>query len=168
MAWQTLSVATLISTGKAPKRSGLKGPIVSPNRTFQTTDGLLLVTVGTDVQFKKLCTTIGLADLATDDRFAENSGRFENDDVLHALLEEKFVTRSRHEWWRLLRDANVPAAPVQTLEEAVAHPQTIASGILQHAPDGTDQVVGLPLTFDGERPAYRRSAPRLGEGTDDI
>ena len=168
LAWQTLSVATLISTGKAPKRSGLKGPIVSPNRTFETADGLLLVTVGTDAQFKKLCATIGLPALATDNRFAENNDRFANDDILHVLLEEKFVTRGRHEWWRLLREANVPAAPVQTLEEAVAHPQTVASGILQHGPDGTHLVVGLPVTFDGERPGYRRVAPGLGEGTDDI
>ncbi len=54
MAWQTLSVAELFSTGKAPRRSGLKGPIVAPNRTVQTADGLLMVTVGTDTQFKNL------------------------------------------------------------------------------------------------------------------
>ncbi len=168
LAWQTLSVATLFSTGKAPKRTGLKGTLVAPNRAFETADGLLLLTIGTDTQFKNLCATIGLPDLATDDRFAENSGRVSNDDILHALLEDKLVARSRHEWWRLLRDVDVPAAPVQTLEEAVAHPQTVASGILQTAPEGAHRVVGFPLTFDGERPGYRRSAPGLGEGTDDI
>ena len=109
---------------------------------------------------ENLCAAIGLPDLATDDRFAENSGRFENDDILHALLEEKFITRSRHEWWRLLRDVNVPAAPVQTLEEAVAHPQTVASGILQDPPDGTQQVVGLYVTFDCQRRS--KSTPLAG------
>jgi len=167
-AWQTLSVAALLSTGQAPKRTGLKGTMVSPNRAFETADGLLLLTIGTDTQFRKLCAAIGLPDLATDDRFAENSARVSNDDVLHALLEAKLGTRGRHEWWRLLRDVDVPAAPVQTLEEAVVHPQTVASGILQDPPDGSQQVVGIPMTFDGERPDYRRAAPGLGEGTDDI
>lgn len=168
MGWQTMSVAALMANGVAPKRTGLKGPLLAPNRAFSCSDGLLLLTIGTDAQFGKLCDILGCPELAQDRRFDDNNARLASDDELHALLETHFQTRTRQEWWRDLREAQVPAAPIQTLEETVAHEHTQATGILQDSPDAAPKLVGLPLSFDGERPAYRKSAPSLGEGTDDI
>jgi crotonobetainyl-CoA:carnitine CoA-transferase CaiB-like acyl-CoA transferase len=164
MAWQTINVAQLNSDGPRPQRTGLKGPLLAPNRAYACSDGLLMLTIGTDKQFVKLCKVLDCSELTSDERFARNKARVINDDALHGLLEARLLTDTRHNWWRQLREVAVPAAPIQTLEEAVAHEHTQASGILQQAPDAAPTLVGLPLSFDGERPAYRKSAPALGEG----
>ncbi|MDP7586031.1 MAG: CoA transferase, partial [Verrucomicrobiota bacterium] len=71
-------------------------------------------------------------------------------------------------WAERLDAAGVPNAPLQDLAQAVAHEQTAASGILQTSPDGNYRVVGLPLKFDGLRPAFQRPAPGLGEADEDL
>jgi crotonobetainyl-CoA:carnitine CoA-transferase CaiB-like acyl-CoA transferase len=48
----------------------------------------------------------------------------------------------------------------------LAHPQCQALGMLQEAPDGCIPLMGVPLSFDGERPPFRTSPPALGEATD--
>jgi crotonobetainyl-CoA:carnitine CoA-transferase CaiB-like acyl-CoA transferase len=57
----------------------------------------------------------------------------------------------------------VPAAPIENVAQVAASPQTAALGMLQQAPDLDMTLAGLPLEFDGVRPPYRRSAPKLGE-----
>ena len=59
-------------------------------------------------------------------------------------------------------------APLQTLGEAVDHPQTIASGLLQKSPDGDFRTIGMPVRFDGVRPGFRSNAPGLGEATQEV
>ena len=61
-----------------------------------------------------------------------------------------------------LAAVGVPAGPVQTLDQVAAHPQTAALGMIQTSPDGSVRTVGLPISFDGIRPAYRGLAPALG------
>ncbi|MEM6498484.1 MAG: CoA transferase, partial [Pseudomonadota bacterium] len=63
MAWQTVSQATIEAGGAQPRRSGLTGPLLVPNTGYQTSDGFLIVTVGTDRQFEKLCQVIGHSDI---------------------------------------------------------------------------------------------------------
>lgn len=67
----------------------------------------------------------------------------------------------------LLDQHGVPNAPVQTIEQVVVDPQTVALGMVQQGPENAFPTVGLPLTFDGERPPYRAAAPRLGQHTQD-
>jgi crotonobetainyl-CoA:carnitine CoA-transferase CaiB-like acyl-CoA transferase len=62
-----------------------------------------------------------------------------------------------------LQAVGVPAGPVQTLDQVVAHPQTAAMGMLTASPDGSFRTVGLPLSFDGARPPVLGVAPGLGE-----
>ncbi len=61
----------------------------------------------------------------------------------------------------------MPSAPLQSIDAALAHPQTHALGLLQESPDGLT-TLGLPLTFDGERPQVRRPAPELGADTERV
>ncbi len=168
MAFQTISVASFLATGELPKRTGLRGPLLAPNRGFTCADGMLMVTAGTDGQFAKLCRVLDCEEMLSDPLFATNNARMANDAALTQKLNALFSTQDRDYWWQKLRAANVPSAPIQTLDETVAHDHTKASGVLQPSPDGAQTVVALPLRIDGERPGYRRSAPALNEGTDDL
>ena len=168
LTWQILGVATLLSSGEAPRRTGMRGPLVAPNATYPTADGLLLLTIGTDLQFRRFCQLVGRPEMAEDPAFSTNAARMENRQRLDDFLHEVLSAKSRDELWRELSEAGISCAPVQTLSEAVDHPQTAASGIVQSSPDGAMSVVGFPLKFDGRRPPFRKKGPRLGEGNEDL
>jgi len=168
IAWQNFGVATMAAGGQAPRRSGLKGPMVVPNNAYQCADGLLFITVGTDQQFVKFCDVIENPDLASDPRFARNVDRVKNEELLVEIINAALGQQSCARWSELLNSLDVPNAPIQSLEDAIDHEQTQASGIIQQSPDGDFQLVGLPLKFDGTRPGFRRAAPDLGEATAEI
>lgn len=168
LAWQSLGVAALEAGGEAPKRSGLKGPMVVPNTAFETADGLLCLTIGTDPQFRKLCQVIERPELADDARFALNPDRVANEAALSEIVETALRHRTGEHWSALLNAVDVPKAPVHSLAEAVSHAQTVACGVIQDSPGGDFRVVGCPLKFDGKRPGFRRQAPDLGEGTEEF
>lgn len=168
MGWQTMSVATLLSANQPPVRSGLRGPLLAPNRGLHCADGLLMLTAGTEAQFAKLCRAIGAEALLQDPRFQTNNDRMAHEAALTEALEDVLRQKPRQHWWQILRDAKVPAAPIQTLEEALAHEHARDAGILQNPPDDTLPTIGLPLRFDGNRPGFHRPAPALGSGTEDL
>ena len=163
VGWTTLAVAELAVTGKAPKRSGLQGPIVAPNRGYQASDGIHVIVVGTDGQFRRFCDELNCAALADDPRFAKSTDRLTNEAELSRLVGEIIATDTRASWSKRLNAAGIPNAPVQTVEEVVVHPQTEALGLLRSGEDESMKFVGLPLRLDGVRPASVSHAPRLDE-----
>ena len=82
------------------------------------------------------------------------------------MLEDIFRAQPTAEWLARLDAAGVPAAPIENVAQVIASKQTEALGILQQAPDLDMTLTGLPLEFDGARPPYRFSAPKLGEHND--
>ncbi len=151
--------------GAVPERTGLRGPLVAPNGGFETADGLMVISVATDGQFANLCAAMGLAALTADPRFASVPTRMENEAALTPVLTAAFKTRGRQEWADLFNAVGVPNAPVQDLAEVMAHPQTIASGIMQSSPAADFRLPGLPISLDGIRPAFDATAPELGADT---
>ncbi len=163
VGWITLPVAELAVSGKAPKRSGLQGPIVAPNRGYQASDGIQVIVVGTDGQFRRFCDALNCSELADDPRFAKSTDRLANEPALSQIVGEIIATDTRASWSERLNAAGIPNAPVQTVEEVVAHPQTAALNLLRPGEDANQQFVGLPLRLDGVRPASDNHAPRLDE-----
>jgi crotonobetainyl-CoA:carnitine CoA-transferase CaiB-like acyl-CoA transferase len=78
------------------------------------------------------------------------------------------LTRTNAEWQERLEAVGVPCAPMQTIDQVLAHEQTRALGIVQPSPDGRIALVGLPLSFDGERPPFRLFPPELGAHTAEV
>lgn len=165
IAWQSLSAATIEAGGEPPTRSGLKGPLLVPNQAFQTSDGRLIITVGTNNQFRKLCDVIAHSSLADDARFTSNAARDDNQDALADLINAALAHKPRAHWCKLLDAADVPNAPIQTLEEAMSHEQISGGDIFIEAPDGSFRVVGPAIKFDKVRPGMKTAAPELGEHT---
>ena len=168
LAWMTLNFGTLQSTGTPPSRSGLHGPLISPNGGYRAADGLMMIVCGTDEQFARLCQVLDRLEITEDERFSTSNSRFEYRDALTHLLDEALGQQPRAYWSRRLDAVGVPCAPVQDVGEAVSHPQTGALGIIQDAPQASFQVIGLPVRLDGERPGYDRQSPSLGEHTREV
>jgi crotonobetainyl-CoA:carnitine CoA-transferase CaiB-like acyl-CoA transferase len=168
LAWMTYHAANYQASGEVPKRHGSGTYGIVPYRGYATRDGYLLMGAGNDKLFRKLATALGHAEWANDERFLDNPRRVANRVALDALIEEVTRTNTSAAWQTVLEAAGVPSAPMQSVDEVLAHAQTKALGMLQESPDGRLTIMGLPLSFDGERPPFRRAAPQLGEHTDEL
>jgi crotonobetainyl-CoA:carnitine CoA-transferase CaiB-like acyl-CoA transferase len=124
-----------------------------------------VIAAGNDGQFGRLALALGHAEWASDARFRTNPDRVGNRKAINALVAAAIATAPRAHWQVLLDEANVPCAPVLSIAEVLDHPQSQALGMLQPAPDGGLSLMGLPISFNGERPPLRSSAPKLGEAT---
>ncbi|HEV2957434.1 MAG TPA: CoA transferase [Xanthobacteraceae bacterium] len=168
LAWMTYHAANYQASGEVPKRHGSGTFGIVPYRGYATRDGYLLIGAANDNLFRKLATALGHPEWAREERFLDNPRRVANRVALDALIEEVTRTDTSAAWQAVLEAAGVPSAPMQNVDEVLAHAQTKALGMLQESPDGRLTIMGLPLSFDGERPPFRRAAPQLGEHTDEL
>jgi crotonobetainyl-CoA:carnitine CoA-transferase CaiB-like acyl-CoA transferase len=125
-----------------------------------------MIVAGNDRLFRALCEVVGLPSLGDDARFATNPLRVANRDELIPLLEQRFELERSAVWLERLREAGVPAAPVQDVAQVAESEQTQALGILQEL--AGFRTVGLPLSADGHRVRYGSPPPRLGEHSSEV
>jgi formyl-CoA transferase/CoA:oxalate CoA-transferase len=171
LAWIPYQLLGYLASGQVPGPQGSGTAIIVPYQAFPTADGCLMIAAGTDALYGRLCRALGRPDLATDPRFADNPGRVRHRAVLVPALEAETARVPTASLLERLRAADVPCAPIQTLDAVAADPQTKASEMLAATPHATVpdlQTVALPVRWDGARPAPRRSPPRLGEHTREI
>ncbi|MFA7438532.1 CaiB/BaiF CoA transferase family protein [Castellaniella sp.] len=162
-----------LSVHEIPQPSGNLHPVIAPYGTFEAADGPINLAPATQVMWLKLCELMGLQHLATDPRFLTNAERMQNRHELKQLLDERLRTRSRMEWTRLFIDHQIPAGPINNLEDVFHDEQVKAAGLVesvQHPLLGALQQVGLPIrsSNDPQRRTIRRPPPILGEHTAEV
>jgi formyl-CoA transferase len=158
-------------SGVPPRRYGNAHPNIVPYEAFETADGYIVIAVGNDSQFRALCECIGRAELAEDPRFATNSQRVMNRDLLIPILREIIRRRSTQEWLRALLPAGVPAGAVRTIPEALSDPQAQALNMVVEVPHpraGRIRMIRSPLNFSRTPVAIIRHPPILGEHTQEV
>lgn len=165
LSWMGYRLADYQATGEVPEACGTAIRGVAPYQAYACADDSLMIAASNDRLFVKLAGVLGHPEWADDPRFRTNPDRSENRDELNALLEAVLATRARAEWQEKFDAAGVPNAPIQSIDQVLAHPQTAALGMAQATGDPSMNLLGLPLSFDGERPPLRNLAPPLG--TDD-
>jgi formyl-CoA transferase len=171
-------VASLINVGsnylvggKVPARWGNAHPNIVPYQNFQTADGYLVIGVASEVIWKRFCQAMGRRDLINDPRFADNSKRVENRGELIAILSETFLQRRNDAWFKLLTDAEVPCAPVQTIDQVFQAAQVLQRDMLievDHPTAGKVRMAGIPVKFSETPATVRMPPPLLGEHNEQI
>ena len=113
-----------LTTGKEPQRKGSKHPNIAPYGDIFTThdDAKVILAVGTNVQFQKLCDVLGLPHLAEDPDFSHNADRVKNRQKLTILLEGKIRSLRSDALLEALDIHKVPAGKVNTVSEALNLP----------------------------------------------
>jgi crotonobetainyl-CoA:carnitine CoA-transferase CaiB-like acyl-CoA transferase len=164
-AWMTMHAAQHLASGEMPRKVGSGQVGIVPYRAYRTADGELVVAAGNDKLFRALCQVLGHPEWAGDDRFAANPDRVRHAAALYALIEARMLLHGNDHWTALLDAAGVPCAPVQNVRQMMEHAQTRALGIVQAVPGASIPMIGLPISFDGQRPAPRSAAPALGADT---
>lgn len=170
MATMGWAVSNYLVAGREPKPMGNDNVTASPSGTFRTGDGVLNIAANKQEQFEAVCKVVGKPEWMADARFADRHARLAHRGELKAALEEALSTRSTDEWWRLLNEAGVPAGPVYSIPQALAHPQIASRGMLATFADapgvGRDvRLVRTGFKLNQEAPSVATPPPRLGEHT---
>ena len=168
LAWMTILLPSYIANRELPQRQGSGVDMIVPYQAFAASDGYMMVAAGNDNLFRRLCAALDRPSLAEDPRFRTNGDRVVHRAELVPILAAIFAARPRAEWAKLLEAAGIPNGPINTLDQVVADAQTQALGIIQKRPDSELELVGLPLSFDGQRPPFTKAAPALGEDNDAV
>ncbi len=166
--WVEGSVNNHLASGAVPKRHGTGGAVIVPYQVFETADRPLCLAAGNDRLWVRCAAVLGHPEWATDPRFARGPDRVRNKDALLPLVAAALAERTRAHWIAALEDAGVPCSPVNDIGELVATDQFAAVDMVQTLPGSGMRVVGLPISFDGQRPRSRRPAPEPGEHTAEV
>ncbi|BCJ86849.1 CaiB/BaiF CoA transferase family protein [Effusibacillus dendaii] len=158
-------------SGQIPKRYGNEHPNIVPYQTFATRDGEMVVTVGNDRQFQKLCQLIGLPQLAENPDFQTNSARVANRERLIEILQAEFNRQTSQEWLKQLTSAGIPAGPINNMQDLFNDPHVTARDMkveIPHPTVGSVTLVGSPLKLSRTPVEIRRHPPLPGEHADEI
>jgi crotonobetainyl-CoA:carnitine CoA-transferase CaiB-like acyl-CoA transferase len=161
LALMSIMLASHLASGELPVRHGSGVEMIVPYQAFEASDGYLMVAAGNDNLFRRLAAALNRPSLAEDPRFATNGERVVNRTALVAILADIFKREPVSHWSNLLETAGIPNGPINAMNQVVADAQTAALGQIQR--QGDLSLVGLPLSFDGERPTFTKRAPTLGE-----
>jgi crotonobetainyl-CoA:carnitine CoA-transferase CaiB-like acyl-CoA transferase len=146
--------------------------MTDPNRRpYRTADGYLGVLVYTDKHWQRFFTLIDRPDMAADERYVTISGRTRHVGFLYGFLAATFPTRTTAEWLTLLKQADIPAAAMNTPTSLLDDEHMKAVDffrLTEHPSEGTIRVMAIPQTWSESQPEIRRHAPRLGEHTSEI
>ena len=161
--WAGQKLSAFVNTGELPVRHASGHPAFVPYQGFDAADAPILVCCGNDRLFAKFARLLDRAGWLDDPRFATNRARLTHQAALLPDIQALLGQQPRAHWLAALEAAGVPCAPINTIPELAADPQTMALGLLQDVP-GTDYaLVAMPISFDGTRPAIAAPAPALGE-----
>ena len=166
LSWLTLPMASYGASGETRRPYGSGVAEIVPYQCFPTRDGWLMIAAGNDGLYRKLCTVLDHPEWAADERFTTNAGRVAHREVLLPMIEQATRPQALDALAARLDALGIPNAPLQDVAQVAAHPQTEALGILQAQRADGLRMVGLPVSFDGTRPAMQWPVPRLGEHND--
>jgi crotonobetainyl-CoA:carnitine CoA-transferase CaiB-like acyl-CoA transferase len=168
IAWLINQAANHLVGGHLPGRLGNRHPNITPYETFATSDGDIVVAVGSERQWQRLCAAMDLTGLADDVRFRDNALRVEHRDALRPLLARRFASASSRHWVEILTDHEVPVGQVRDIAQVFADPQVRALGMLasiEHPTIGSLPLTGIPFQLGATPGSIRRPPPLLGEHT---
>ena len=159
------------ATGQAPGRRGNAHPNIVPYESFATSDGEIVVAVGSERQWPRFCAAIGVAALADDPRFATNGDRVASRAELRPLIAERLARRTTADWLQALAEADVPSGPITDVLTAFESPEARARSMLvevEHPALGVLRQAGIPIEFEHTPGSVRSAPPLLGEHTADV
>lgn len=163
--------AIFFATGQSPGPLGSSHVLAAPYQAFRTADGYINIGGANQANWERIAEVLGHPEWKTDPRFATNDGRMANREALVAAMEAALAPHGRAHWIAAFDAAGVPVGPVNSIGEALTHPQALARDMIvevEHPKAGRTRAIGFPVKF-GETPAQTgRGAPMLGEHTREV
>jgi crotonobetainyl-CoA:carnitine CoA-transferase CaiB-like acyl-CoA transferase len=163
--------ATYFATGESPGPTGSAHILTAPYQAFHASDGWINIGGANQANWERIAEVLGHPEWRDDPRFATNSDRMANVDALADAINAALATRTKAQWIEAFDAAGVPVGPVNSIGEALTHPQTIARGMVVetvHPEAGPIRSLGCPVHFSATPTRVERPAPLLGEHTREL
>lgn len=162
--------AAYVAGGSVPTRMGNEHPSLYPYEPFPTLDKNMVIAVGNNGQFARLCQCLGAPELAVDERFATVGARNANRVELRQLLIDGLSTRNAADWFERLKAAQVPCAPILGVDEGVHFAEGLGLEPVVMAGSGEREIptVRHPVDFSRTPVDYTHAPPRLDGDRDRV
>ena len=173
MATMGWAVSNYLVAGREPQPMGNDNVTASPSGTFRTGDGLINIAANKQEQFEAVCRVVGRPEWISHPHFADRHARLQHRAELKAALEEALAAGTTEQWWERLNAVGVPAGPVYSVPQALAHPQVATRGMVatyENVPGvGRDvRIVRTGFKLNGQAPEVASPPPQLGEHTETL
>lgn len=158
-------------SGEVPVRLGNDHPTIVPYSALPTQDGHIILAIGNDGQFQRFCEAAGIAHVASDPKYANNSQRIANREELLALIRARLTQEPSAYWISLLESRAVPCGPIYRMDEMFQDPHIVARGVRRDTTIGAAAplpVVANPIKMPGQDTTSSKAPPMLGEDTDAV
>ena len=161
-----------LTSGETAPRLGNAHSTIVPYQSFETKDGHIIIAVGNDRQFARLCSALEQAEWSADERFIKNKDRVENRSVLVPMILGATMTKTTEAWIEIFRESDVPCGPVNGMDQVFAMEQIQARGMkiqMDHPLSGAPiDLVGSPLKLSDTPVSYDNPPPCCGQHTQEI
>ncbi len=167
--WPTVSGVT----GRLPERIGNRHPFTAPYDCYHAKDGYVVIGIGNTILFRTLVVAMGMPDLSRDARFKSAPARLRNHDEVNRLVADWVKERTVAEVIQVLGSdgANIPCAPVMTVDQLLSDPHLRARAMvveLPHPKLGRIPVPGVPFKLSASPGTVDSLGPELGQHNDEI
>ena len=170
VSWLSYVAQSYLISGKIPDRIGNDHPSIVPYQTVKAKDGLMVLAIANDRQFKNFCKFSGLSHLCENSKFKNNSSRVKNRKELNRIIGRTILKKTIKEWVQGLTKINVPCGPINNIEQVFSDPQVKSRKMkinMKHKKSKTGKIniVGSPMNFSVSKIRYKKTPPTLGEDT---
>jgi crotonobetainyl-CoA:carnitine CoA-transferase CaiB-like acyl-CoA transferase len=160
-----------LATGNNPKRQGNAHPNIVPYQTFNTSDGIIMLAIGNDTQFRKFCQFVERPELADNPNFQTNEQRVINRESLIEHLSKILLSQPTVWWVNQLETLDIPCGPINTLQEVFNHSQIKHRNLVRKIPDNCSKqiyTIASPINLSETPLQYRSASPDLSEHCEKI
>ena len=173
VSWLSYVAQGYLISGKIPKRLGNDHPSIVPYQTVKAKDGLMVIAIANDNQFKNFCLFTKLNNLFLDKKYQTNSARVKNRSKLNRIIGDVIKTKKIKYWVDGLIKVNVPCGPINDIEKVFKDPQVnfrdmVVSMSHRLSKNKKINLVGSPINLSESPVKYKKSPPMLGEDTNFI
>ncbi len=165
------AIARFVVTGEVPKPGGNRHPSITPFEPFETEDGEIMIAAGNDALFAKLCRVLGTEAWLEDERFATNTQRTENIEIIVPLINDLTRKKKTSKWQELLDEAGIPNGPINSIDQVLSDPQVKARDMVkevEHPTAGLLKMAGVPVKMSKTQGKIKSPAPELGEHQEQV
>ena len=170
VSWLSYVAQGFLVSGKIPKKIGNDHPSIVPYQTIKAKDGLMVLAIANDNQFKNFCNFAGLEELYVDKKFCTNSQRVKNRKKLKDILESRISKNKIKYWVDGLVKVNVPCGPINNIKKVFDDPQVIFRKMKINMKYDKKNIsfIGSPINLSESPIQYKKVPPKLGEDTNKI
>jgi len=168
---QQSAVASYLSSGEIPARTGTAAPYSAPNEAYPTKDGWIMIAAYHEDRWKALCKVLGDESLSTHADFATNPLRVANRGRLMAELKARLALKTSAEWQEILEAADIICGPISDYRMLMDSPQLAHNGVIVETQSTIAGAVRMPGMAIGDRDAQsrvHRGPPAVGEHSREI